>query len=527
MSQAKFTLAGPYAETPRTRIPPSSSTAQVGRATAHPRVAPSLGTPISGGRRIQHVRMRTRLHFDPGVTAAPLRRSPRGSATRRMRASKRDRPEQPQPCAAPNAPSASASGGSREVRLGKCTTALARGSQSWRCVQALRLANILYATTGGYLDALACATKWRPPQPHHLFALYNPPRERPGRMNGSLETVAATFLQLVDATADDFDVIAVLTTLSRRCVELFDVSASGVLLADSHGALQVIAASSEQATLLDLFQIDNEEGPGPRRVPIGSRGVPRLPPCRGRGQPWPHFSRAAIESGLSSVHAFPIGVHDTVVGSLNLFMTTPGPLWDDRRHARPGVRARRRHRAVAKPDGQRTSSDDRATAARVEQSSDHRTSQGHHRRARRRRHGRGVRAAAFLCPLPQDETDECRPGRRGSHAHRHRDRDPAAAPAHDRKQCPGRAPCPPTTPRCRSATKTTPSRRATRIATPGRVVGTKVRAAPHRRTSQQNALVVALGAEEFAASSISGESSVNRSVSAFSGKGADVRYEPL
>ena len=144
-------------------------------------------------------------------------------------------------------------------------------------------------------------------------------------MNSSLETVAVAILELVDTEVDEFDALDRMTVLCRRCVDVFDIASSGVFLADSRDSVQAIAASSEQATLLELFQIDNQEGPGLDAFRTGRavfhgdlRGL----------SPWPRFGRAAIEIGLVSVHALPMRVRDTVVGSLNLFMTEPGPLWD-------------------------------------------------------------------------------------------------------------------------------------------------------------------------------------------------------
>jgi hypothetical protein len=75
------------------------------------------------------------------------------------------------------------------------------------------------------------------------------------------ELLAATFLQLADTLVDDFDVVELLTMLSDRCVELLGAAATGIMLANASGNLQVMAASSEDANLLELFQIQNEEGP--------------------------------------------------------------------------------------------------------------------------------------------------------------------------------------------------------------------------------------------------------------------------
>ena len=64
---------------------------------------------------------------------------------------------------------------------------------------------------------------------------------------------ASTFVELIDTLVDDFDVIDLLTVLASRCVELLDVAAAGILLADASGHLRVMAASTEQIALLELF----------------------------------------------------------------------------------------------------------------------------------------------------------------------------------------------------------------------------------------------------------------------------------
>src|SRR5580692_5009201 len=73
--------------------------------------------------------------------------------------------------------------------------------------------------------------------------------------------LSRTFVQLADSLVDEFDIIELLTLLSHRCVELFDAGAAGILLGDQRGELQVVAASTEQARLLELFQLQNDEGP--------------------------------------------------------------------------------------------------------------------------------------------------------------------------------------------------------------------------------------------------------------------------
>jgi hypothetical protein len=82
------------------------------------------------------------------------------------------------------------------------------------------------------------------------------------------QLLAATFLRLADTLIGDFDVVELLTMLSDRCVELLDAAATGIMVTDARGYLQVMAASSEDANLLELFQIQNEEGPLPGRLPL-------------------------------------------------------------------------------------------------------------------------------------------------------------------------------------------------------------------------------------------------------------------
>lgn len=135
--------------------------------------------------------------------------------------------------------------------------------------------------------------------------------------------LADTFLKLADTLVDEFDVIDVLTTLSGRCVELLDAAATGILVADAGGALQVMAASSEAASLLELFQIQNDQGPCLDAFRTGHAVVGG---GLGSTSPWPRFAARAAAAGFSSVQALPMALRGRVVGTLNLFMIDPGPL---------------------------------------------------------------------------------------------------------------------------------------------------------------------------------------------------------
>ena len=136
--------------------------------------------------------------------------------------------------------------------------------------------------------------------------------------------ISSTFLQLADTLVADFDIIDVLTMLADRCVELVDADAVGILLADACGSLRVTAASSEQARLLELFQLQNEQGPC---VEAFTSGRPvNCVELREALDRWPRFTPYAVGAGFECVYAFPLRLRDSFIGALNLFRAQPGPM---------------------------------------------------------------------------------------------------------------------------------------------------------------------------------------------------------
>ena len=136
------------------------------------------------------------------------------------------------------------------------------------------------------------------------------------------DRLSAAFVELADSMVADFDVIDFLHLLTTRCTELLDVSAAGVLLVDPAGDLRVVAASSEQVRLLELFQLQNDQGPcldcfrSGRQVNVTdlSSAAPR----------WPQFVPQAQQHGFGAVTALPMRLREQVIGALNLFSPAPG-----------------------------------------------------------------------------------------------------------------------------------------------------------------------------------------------------------
>ncbi|HUZ40266.1 MAG TPA: GAF and ANTAR domain-containing protein [Acidimicrobiales bacterium] len=137
----------------------------------------------------------------------------------------------------------------------------------------------------------------------------------------------ATLVELADNLVEDYDLIDVLTVLSLRCVEAVDVDAAGVLLASPVGELQFVASSSESMTMLELFQIQANEGPCVDCFRTGLAITNHaLSEVDGR---WPHFTPRALAQGFRAVHSLPMRLRGRTIGALNLFRTHQGALTDD------------------------------------------------------------------------------------------------------------------------------------------------------------------------------------------------------
>jgi transcriptional regulator with GAF, ATPase, and Fis domain len=135
------------------------------------------------------------------------------------------------------------------------------------------------------------------------------------------ELLSDTFVDLADTMIADFDVIDFLHMLTDRSIQLFAASAAGVLLADPRGELRVAAASSEAAEVVELFQIQNDQGPC---LDCFRTGRPvSAADLNGPDQRWPRFAAAATQAGFRTVEALPMRLRNQVIGALNLFWADP------------------------------------------------------------------------------------------------------------------------------------------------------------------------------------------------------------
>jgi GAF domain-containing protein len=128
-----------------------------------------------------------------------------------------------------------------------------------------------------------------------------------------------TFATLADTLVDDFDVVELFTLLTDRCVEVLGIAAAGLMLVAPEGDLRVVASSSEAMRMLELFEIQAEEGPCLDCYRTGEPIINQdLSEDNGR---WRRFAPKALEAGFRAVHALPMRLRREIIGALNLFAT--------------------------------------------------------------------------------------------------------------------------------------------------------------------------------------------------------------
>ena len=136
--------------------------------------------------------------------------------------------------------------------------------------------------------------------------------------------VVRSLVEMADTLVEDYDVVDLLTGLADRCVSLLGVSAAGVMLVSPAGGLGLVASSSEAMRLLELFELQQQEGPCLDAFrtgePVGHEDLEAGSGC------WPSFSAAALQAGFQSASALPLRLREVTLGALNLLSVTQAPM---------------------------------------------------------------------------------------------------------------------------------------------------------------------------------------------------------
>ncbi len=137
--------------------------------------------------------------------------------------------------------------------------------------------------------------------------------------------VTRAFVALADTLVDDYDIIDMLDRLVAHSVDLLAADAAGIMLGDSRHELRVVAASSEDATTMELLALQSDEGPCLECYRTVAQV--RVPDLAERQSTWPTFTAAVERAGaFRSVHALPLRLRGQAVGALNLFHREAGAL---------------------------------------------------------------------------------------------------------------------------------------------------------------------------------------------------------
>lgn len=139
--------------------------------------------------------------------------------------------------------------------------------------------------------------------------------------------LAEVFVELADTLVEEFDVVEFLQRLTERSVELLEVDAAGLMLADERGSLQLVASTVEKMRLLELFELQSQEGPCVDCWSTG-RAVTNVNLAEAADR-WPVFTPAAVAAGYGATHAVPMRSRGRVLGAVNLFSYSEEPMLQD------------------------------------------------------------------------------------------------------------------------------------------------------------------------------------------------------
>ncbi|WAU85992.1 GAF and ANTAR domain-containing protein [Streptomyces sp. Qhu-G9] len=142
--------------------------------------------------------------------------------------------------------------------------------------------------------------------------------------------LAKAFVDLADTYASEFDPLHLFNRLVHTCVELLEVDAAAVMIADARGSLKTMAATNEEAAFVELLQTQTGSGPCMDCYRTGeAHSVPDITAERER---WPKLVTAMTDAGYRSLQTVPVRLHERPLGGLTLLNTRAGAMPNDDAH---------------------------------------------------------------------------------------------------------------------------------------------------------------------------------------------------
>jgi hypothetical protein len=144
------------------------------------------------------------------------------------------------------------------------------------------------------------------------------------------QDLVAAFLELADTLVDDYDVVEFLHRLGGRCVQLVNATEAGIMLSGADGTLRYVASSSERMRLIELFELQHDEGPCVDAFRSGVAVHALI--TEDADTRWPRFAPRARQVGFQSVSALPMRLRSQVIGALNLLSMASEPMSGEDQH---------------------------------------------------------------------------------------------------------------------------------------------------------------------------------------------------
>jgi AmiR/NasT family two-component response regulator len=133
-----------------------------------------------------------------------------------------------------------------------------------------------------------------------------------------------TLTVVADTLIDDFDVVEFLHELAERCAAICEAVDVGIVLVNDRPELVVMASTSERLHAIEALQLSAGHGPCLDAFVTGE--VVTASSREEIARRWPALAEGVRDTGYQSVHAVPLRLRRTTVGSLNFFRDREGRL---------------------------------------------------------------------------------------------------------------------------------------------------------------------------------------------------------
>ena len=141
-----------------------------------------------------------------------------------------------------------------------------------------------------------------------------------------LSHLGEAFVAVADSLSEGAHPHGHLRRLTAYCVDLLDLPAAGILLADPHGDLHTVIASDARTDLLGGLAVEHAQGPGVEAFWTGTVRTDIDLTTERASDAWPVFAPRARDAGFRRVHALALRRQARVIGSLSLFQSDTAPL---------------------------------------------------------------------------------------------------------------------------------------------------------------------------------------------------------